>query len=221
MARDWVHWHLEYDNPESSLARRLVVVQGYIRRALDLVCTGADPAEVTVISLCAGDGRDLLPVLAERDNPAAVRALLVELDPRLADRARRRVQQLNVSGVDVVSGDAGSTTAYAGIAPAHVVLACGVFGNIADEDGRRTIATLRTLAAPGGLVVWTRGRGPESTVDPSFAVRTWFAEEGFTEQGFTAPPDAQFRVGMHQLSPASARAYRPGVRMFSFADDQP
>lgn len=89
---------------------------------------------------------------------------------------------------------------YAGIVPAHLVLVCGVFGNVTAEDGRRTVATLRTLTEPSGYVVWTRGR--EATRDPNSEVREWFRQEGFTESSFIAPTAARFRVGMHRLNPA-------------------
>ncbi len=35
MAHDWHEWHQEYDRPESPLARRLAIVQHYLRSALD------------------------------------------------------------------------------------------------------------------------------------------------------------------------------------------
>ena len=35
---------------------------------------------------------------------------------------------------------------------------CGVLGNLTDEDARATVAAARELAAPGALVLWTRGR---------------------------------------------------------------
>lgn len=214
MTRDWIGWHREYDDPASSLARRLVVVQQYIRRVLDAISEVSAQDEVRVISLCAGDGRDLLPVLGDCERGVDVRALLVERDARLAGQARRRARELNLSHVDVRTDDAGSTSAYADIAPAHLVLACGVFGNITADDGRGTVASLRTLTAPNGVVVWTRGR--ESTGDPSSDVRNWFGDAGFTERSFTTPAEPRFRVGMHQLDPASAQAYQPDVRMFTF-----
>jgi hypothetical protein len=59
---DWQAWHEKYDDPASSLARRLRVVQARIREALD----ACPPGRVRVVSLCAGQGRDLLEVLGER-----------------------------------------------------------------------------------------------------------------------------------------------------------
>jgi hypothetical protein len=211
---DWIAWHRAYDDPDSSLSRRLRVVQQCIREALTQITAAVCPDDVRVLSLCAGDGRDLLPVLGEwhRKQP---RALLVESDPRLTEIARRRVAHLQLTGVEVLNGDAGDTSMSAGVAPAHLVLACGVFGNITTDDGRRTVAALRRLTTPGGFVIWTRGRKPAS--DPSDCVRAWFTSEGFHERSFTAARQDKFRVGMNQLEPFGAQPYRPGIRMFAFA----
>jgi len=59
--RDWHEWHAAYDNPDSGLARRLSWVQDRIRAALDAAPAG----QVRAISLCAGQGRDLIGALAE------------------------------------------------------------------------------------------------------------------------------------------------------------
>ncbi|MEV4896956.1 hypothetical protein AB0K48_47160, partial [Nonomuraea sp. NPDC055795] len=50
---DWHGWHTGYDAPGSPLWRRLRVVRAAISGVLD---AGAR----TVVSLCAGQGRDLL-----------------------------------------------------------------------------------------------------------------------------------------------------------------
>lgn len=63
--RDWYAWHQYYDDPDTSLAQCLAAVQGQIRAALD----AAPPGPLHVISLCAGQGRDLIGVLAA--TPAA------------------------------------------------------------------------------------------------------------------------------------------------------
>jgi Putative methyltransferase len=215
VTRDWIAWHRGYDDPESSLGRRLREVQSSIGQAVRQIDAVERPAELRVISLCAGDGRDLLPVLANHREVRA-RALLIELDLRLAEAARRRAEQLTLAGVEVRCADAGDTAACAGVAPAHLVLACGVFGNITADDGRRTVTALRHLTSPGGFVIWTRGRG--TTRDPSTDIRAKFSSEGFVERAFIAPEDAQFRVGVEQLSPASALPYRRSIKMFSFAE---
>ncbi len=59
--RDYRAWHEDYDDPESGLTWRLGVVRSHIRAALD-----AKPGPARVLSACAGDGRDIIGVLAER-----------------------------------------------------------------------------------------------------------------------------------------------------------
>lgn len=211
MTTDWVQWHGDYDRPNSSLARRLQVVRQCLRRALTEIPSG----ERRLISMCAGDGRDVLPVLATHHAARRVRALLVELDPQLADRARTTTTRLGLRAVAVRTADAGITDPYTDIAPAHVVLACGVFGNITTEHVKRTIATLPRLVAGGGIVIWTRGRGPEGR-DPSLDIRAWLADIGCTELSFAAPSDATFRVGMNRLDAPAAEPLAPGTRMFAF-----
>ena len=80
--RDWHDWHAAYDR-ESTLHRRLEVVRRRIGEALD----ASPPGEIRVISMCAGQGRDLLPVAAAHRRRDDVVARLVELDARNAEIA--------------------------------------------------------------------------------------------------------------------------------------
>jgi len=203
---EWVEWHAGYADGRP-LAMRLRAVQDLIRQALD----GAPPGPIRVISMCAGDGRDLLGVLPGHARLADVRARLVELDPDLAERARSHAREVS-SAIDVVNGDASSTSAYAGAVPADVVLVCGVFGNITDDDVHRTVNHLRTLCAPGATVIWTRGAfAPDLTP----TIRAWFTNAGFDEVAFAAIPDATARVGAGRLASAP-RPFEPDVRLFTF-----
>lgn len=87
--RDWLAWHEPYADAGSELSRRLRLVQGHIAGWLD-----ERPGEsLTVVSACAGQGRDLIGVLAGRSDADRVRATLLELDPQRGGRAggcRRR-----------------------------------------------------------------------------------------------------------------------------------
>ena len=78
MSRDWREWHTAYDG-DTPLTQRLAIVQARIADALD----AAPPGPIRVISMCAGQGRDLLGVLADHPRRADVRARLVELDGEL------------------------------------------------------------------------------------------------------------------------------------------
>jgi hypothetical protein len=214
MTKDWVQWHRGYDQPSSSLARRLEIVQHCLHRALTDVSSGK-PRELQLISICAGDGRDVLPVLAAHDSASRARVVLVELDPHLAGRAQTTAAELGLTAVEVRTADAGITDPYTEIAPAHVALACGVFGNITNDHVKQTIATLPSLLTDDGIVIWTCGRQDDST-DPSVDIREWFTGHSFTELSFTAPVDARFRVGMHRLDNPAPGPLQPGTRMFTF-----
>jgi hypothetical protein len=216
VTKDWLRWHQDYDSPNSSLARRLKVVQRDLGRALAEAPAARDGTR-RLISICAGDGRDVLPVLVEYDIGHNVRASLVELDPALSQRARAAAAAMGLHLVEVITADAGASDTYLDAEPANVVMACGVFGNITVDDVQRTIATLPALLVPGGIVIWTRGRDDDGH-DPSLQVRTYFTDHGFTELSFTSPADARFRVGMHQLTahPADAPSLKPGTRLFTF-----
>jgi hypothetical protein len=204
VSRDWQAWHREYDDPESRLSRRLAVVQGYIRDALD----GMPPGSIRAISVCAGEGRDLLGVLAGHPRAGDVTARLVELDPDLAARAAAHAPP----GTLVVCGDASTTSAYAGAVPADLVLVCGVFGNVADGHIHATVRALPMLCASGATVIWTRHcRPPDRTVD----IRRWLGEAGFEEVAFAGSDALLFGVGSHRLA-GPALPFAPDVRLFAF-----
>lgn len=215
MTRDWHEWHREYDDPASSLSERLAVV----RSRLSSLLAAAAPGPVRLLGLCSGDGRDTLPVVAE--SGVEVTAVLVELDAELASAARGSAAALGLGGVDVRTADAGDTSCAVDAVPADVVMACGIFGNITDDDIARTVATLPTLLAPGGAVIWTRGhRVPHDPSrwegDPADHVRSRFADAGFDEIDFVRPERHSFRVGVHRWPGPSSSSYRRGVRMFEF-----
>ena len=203
---EWVEWHEGYAEG-TPLARRLSIVQDSIHNALD----GCPRGTIHVISMCAGDGRDLLGVLPAHARKDDVRARLVELDPELAERARQRAAEVSPA-IEVVTGDASLTTAYAGAVPANILLVCGVFGNLTDDDIRHTVGHLPSLCAPDATVIWTRGTfAPDLT--PS--IRGWFTDAGFTELDFIAIPGTTTGVGANRLA-SPPQPFEPGVRLFTF-----
>ncbi|MGA5298797.1 SAM-dependent methyltransferase [Nucisporomicrobium flavum] len=204
---DWAAWHDDYDDPASALARRLEWVRAAIRTWLD----AAPPGPLTAISLCAGQARDLIGALAGHPRAADVRALLVEMDPRNAAYARTAAEAAGLAGVEVVEDDAGRTDRYAGVAPAHLVLVCGVFGNISDADVSATISACAALCREGGTVVWTRHR---RTPDLVPVICEWFETRGFER---VAVAGDGFGAGVHRRVLPAARL-APGVRMFTFRD---
>lgn len=175
--RDYQQWHHAYDDPDSGLSWRLTTVRRYLVEAFD-----RHPGPVRVLSLCAGDGRDVIGALAGRPDAERVSTTLVELHPGIAEDARRAARQVGLGNVEVRTADAGSTDGWLGAVPAHIVLLVGIFGNISNRDLQRTVAAAPQLCAPGATLVWSRGRDIE---DLNHQVRAWFSRVGFSELDYT------------------------------------
>lgn len=205
--QDWYTWHRKYDDPDTFLSRRLAAVQDRIRAALD----AAPPGRLHAVSLCAGQGRDLIGTLARHPRGEDVAARLVELDPRNAAAARAAAEVAGLPQLEVVTEDAALTDHYAGMVPAYLVLVCGVFGNIADDDIERTIGYCAQLCAHGGTVVWTRARREPDLVP---RICDWFAARGFEEVWLSDPAEG-WGVGAHRFAGTPVPLER-GSRMFTF-----
>jgi hypothetical protein len=206
---DWTSWHAQYEDPSSPMSQRLAAVQREIVLALDR----AAPGPIRLLSLCAGQGRDVLPVLATHPRGRDVRGRLVELDPDLAAAARATAP----SSIEVLTADAGTTAAYADAVPADLLLLCGIFGNVPDADIERTAAAVPSLLVTGGTVVWTRHRR-EPDLTPQ--VRAWFAAAGVAETAFVAAPGPEWAVGAGVLH-APSTPLDGTRRLFTFEPDSP
>jgi hypothetical protein len=206
--RDWAEWHRDYDDPRSLLSRRGEVVQGYLRAEFDHAPAG----HIRLVSLCAGQGRDVIGVLAGHPRRADVRGRLVELDERNVAVARQAAGMAGLDSVEVVHADAGITDACVGAVPAQIIIMCGIFGNISDSDVQAAVAALPSLCAPDALVLWTRHRMPP---DLTPAIRSWFQDVGFREEAFDVSDDGFMAVGAHRLTGDPA-ALIAGQRLFTF-----
>ncbi len=213
---DWVQWHNLYETPERVVAQGLLIVQRLIR---DFLASRAGD-EIRVVSICSGQGRDILGVLADHPGRLSVNGRLIELDPTNTVEAARQAHAAGLGGIEIVTGDASVTDAYVGAVPADLVLVCGVFGNIPDDDVHRTIDALPQFCRRDATVIWTRHRRPP---DLTPTIREWFANTGFIEiacesTGAKAPRPGAFPaqfVGAHRW-PREPLALERGQRLFTF-----
>jgi len=106
---DWVAWHAAYDDPSSPLSERLRRVRSHLSSAIDNAPTG----RVSLVSLCAGQGHDVLGVLPQHPRRDDVRAVLVEADARNVGLARRAAAGQGLSQVEVRQADAGVVGSFA------------------------------------------------------------------------------------------------------------
>ena len=171
MGTDWVAWHEAAYGPGGPLRRRLEVV----RRSVFDAATRSGPGEIRIVSVCAGDGRDVIGGLTGHRRAADAHVLLVDNDPELAATARRSALSAGLLHVEVLEADAGLTTAYESMVPADVVVVAGLFSHLSDADVRQTIDTLPLLCdrnAYRDLDLRPRRAGPDA------AIRAWFVRPG-------------------------------------------
>jgi len=180
-----------------------------LARAIDQAPAGP----VRLVSLCAGQGRDVLGTLPVHPRRHDVRALLVEADARNAELARRAAEQAGVPQVEVRLADAGMVANFADALPADVLLLCGIFGNVSDRDIRRTVDAAPALCAISATVIWTRHRRPP---DLTPRIRDWFASNGFDEVAFEAL-SISTSIGVNRLRDAPWPGL-PGHPLFTFRD---
>ncbi len=193
-------WHRNYETPGTPLQIRTEVVHRRVREFLD----SRGPGLVRILSPCAGQGRELLPVIAGHPRRSDVRARLVELDPRNVAGACDAVSGLRLDwNVEIVCSDSSVTDAYVGAVPADLVVLCGVFGWIDDTDVQNTVEVLPELCAAGATVVWTL---QPAQLDRTAPIRGWFEESGFREQSFESPALDASWVGRQPL-----RGHRPAA----------
>jgi hypothetical protein len=206
--RDYAAWHDDYDRPGSALQLRLLVVQDLIASALDELPSGP----VRLISMCAGQGRDLITVARRHRRGGDLTGVLVEADPRNVAAARKDIEQAGLGGLTVIEGDAGHSGIYAGGVPADLVLACGIFGNVSDEDIRRTIGFLPALCAPGAWMLWTRAPREDGILN---TIQDWSAGAGFQPHALVIGEGNLFGVGAAVLT-GPPLPYRPDAPLFTF-----
>jgi hypothetical protein len=200
---DWHKWHNGYDeNP--ALKRRLALVRKHLSKCLDR----SAPGEVRIISVCAGDGRDVLTTLAVHSRLADARARLVELDPKLVTDGEKACSALELSRhVEFVNGDATDPGSYRPVAPASIVVMCGMLGLVDHPEMPNVVRAMQALCAPGGHVVWTRRLDWRRGIRQTKILRNLMAEAGFrhvalnvTSFGalFSRTPRPSFAVCTHR-----------------------
>ena len=190
---DWASWHADYEDASSALAARLRVVQDHVSQALDKAPLGV----VRVLSLCAGQGHDVIGVLANHRRRDDVRATLVEIEARNVELARGSATAADLNQIEIRQADAGNAASFADVLPADVLLLCGIFGNVSDADIERTIAAAPMLCSAGATVIWTRHR---RAPDHTNHIRQVFQSRGFDELAFESPDHARMTgVGVNRV----------------------
>ena len=209
MTRDWAEWHRAYADPDSDLSQRLVVVTRAIVDVLDAM----PPGPVRVLSLCCGEARDLTAAAVDHPRAGDLTGCAVELSGGLAAIAAQNLREAGTA-VEVRCADAGRSVHWLDVAPVDLLVLAGIFGNLTDDDIRRTVASVPALLRRGGSVIWTRHRR-DGDITPQ--VQAWFADAGCVSQAFESPGAGKFGVGVERYDGAAKPAAVPEV-LFRFVD---
>ena len=174
---NWSSWHDEYANSDSELNARKRAVQNQVAAIVEQ----CPPGPVTVVSICGGQGRELIGAVENHARRADVRGRIVELDPENSAFARAWARKAGLDNLEVVTGDASLSASFAGLPPVDIVVISGVFGHIDVADQKLLVSFLRQICRKGGYVVWTFfSRGEERTN----SLRGIFREQEFVEESF-------------------------------------
>jgi hypothetical protein len=209
---DWVRWpERAYRN--ESYRSRLRTVQDHVAECIDAVDSGS----VQIISICAGDGRDVIDVVRSHRRRDDVRACLIELDEGSVAAGRKRASSAGLQQqVTFVAGDATDLASYQGHVPCDIAIVCGVWGHVPPAERENLVVGLASILRPGGLVVWTRGVGED--LSRANEIRMHFNAPTWEESRMTVTPDGQWAVVTERYRGGAAVVPANG-RMFEFRAD--
>ena len=149
----WSGW------PEKAYRRdryqqRLLAVQEHLAECLDF----ALHSPVQILSICAGDGRDVIGVLRSHPRPKNAAAWLVELDRQSVAAGVRHATSVGLEhAVTFLNDDATDFATFTNIPPSDIVLVCGVWGHVPVAERARLVRALAAFCKPNGAAIWTRG----------------------------------------------------------------
>jgi Putative methyltransferase len=132
----------------------LLLVQQQLAAVLEQAAAGP----IRILSICAGDGCDVVGVLAHCRRRADVCAMLVEQNLSTIARGEYLVREAGLgSNVIFFQADATDYATYRGAPAADIVLLCGVWGHVPPQERGQLVHALSGLCATSGYVIWTRG----------------------------------------------------------------
>jgi len=190
----WARWHDQYAKLPGLIAR-LSLVRQHLSKCLDLLPSGG----IRVVSVCAGDGRDIIAVLSRHIRSQDVSGWLVENDPRVVESGLQEIEKAGLGhGLNYILDDASRSSTYSKIAPTDVVLVAGVFGNLRGVEALKLIERLPSLCKPEAFVVWTRHCTLNDGEAQLAMMSQRFAGNEFESFNYELTPTADFVVATHQ-----------------------
>jgi hypothetical protein len=143
-----------------------------------------------------------------------VTAWLVELDRHSVAAGIRESALASLEDkVQFVNDDATDYATYQNIAPAEIVLVCGVWGHVPADERMSLIKGIEALCKPGGMSIWTRGVADGR--DRLHEIESLFARPLWECVRTTATGDKQWAVSTHRYCGQRVELPQAG-RIFNF-----
>jgi amino acid adenylation domain-containing protein len=208
---DWNEWYKQYDSFPSLQARRRIVCE-QIAATLDDCPAGP----IRIVSICAGDGRDLIGALLNHSRRNDVAAWLLDNHAESIARERAAAEQAGLERqLRFLEADAARMGNYAGAVPADLVLLSGFLGHLRHNDVPRLIESLPMLCRTGGWAIWNRHLVMHKGREQVPAIRELFRRARFEEVHFeTTAPDG-FAVGRGRFA-GRVKPLDPARVLFEF-----
>jgi hypothetical protein len=174
---NWKEWHSQYDRCEV-MQSRLATVRQTIEQCLRLL----PPGRQRILSVCAGDGRDIIPLIAQSPRRSDFRGVLVEQDAALVKAGQELIDAHELGRyLTFLQADATAPAIYAERIPCDLVLAAGVFGNLLPRDFDMFVRALGAFLKTDGYLVWTRNRVVSNGHREIPRIRQTLQSHGFVE----------------------------------------
>lgn len=208
-SRVWSGWpEAAYQQPR--YRQRLAAVQEHLAQSLDQAPRGA----LRIISMCAGDGRDVIGALQSHQRRTDVTAWLVELNRQSVSAGFRDAQDAGLQDVvTFLNQDATLYATYKDFVPAAIVLVCGVWGHVPAQERALLVDGIASLCKPGATVIWTRG--VSQGMSRFREIETHFSGSRWQQDRLTCTSDSNWAVATYRYCGPPVDLPRNG-RLFHF-----
>ncbi|MGA3285733.1 MAG: AMP-binding protein, partial [Verrucomicrobiota bacterium] len=208
---DWNEWYKQYDSFHS-LQTRLRIVREQIVATLN----DCPPGPIQIVSVCAGDGRDVIGAVQSHPRRNDVTALLLDNHAESIARGKAAAEQAGLGRqLRFLEADATQAGNYAGAVPADLVLLSGFLGHLRHKDVPRLIESLPMLCRKGGWTIWNRHLVMHKGREQVPVIRELFRRTRFEEVHFeTTAPDG-FAVGRGRFA-GRVKSLDPARVLFEF-----
>ncbi len=174
---DWNDWYKQYDS-FPGLRARLRIVCEQIAATLDDCPAGP----IRIVSICAGDGRDVIGALHNHPRRNDVTASLLDSDQDSIHRGVAAAEAAGLGGqLHFIHADATLAGNYAGAVPADLVILSGLIGHLRHENVPGFVRSLPMFCRTGGWVIWNRHLVLYEGQKRVFPIREFFRQAAFKE----------------------------------------